>query len=195
MVKRINNMTYNFYLEHKDDDSFVKLELPFTLKNLHENYNYLVVTAKDELDVTLLYHDFRTSICPEDPKALLGIIHHTNVDQEAIWNQENGHYINHPGMEEYNLKLIKLERKNYDSITSKDVPDNENFRKDFEHFNQYSFKMNEVEYLRYKQFVSDHRECRGGTSVTFTGTGIGTSIECKCSRCRKSVDIADIDSW
>lgn len=96
----------------------------------------------------------------------------------------------------------------YDNITSKDIPEDEAFNKKYEDHKKYAFTLSKVEYLRYKQFVEDHRKCRvrpdgthrygaigGGLVVSFMGTGLGNIIKCKCETCGKSVDITDESCW
>ncbi len=92
--------------------------------------------------------------------------------------------------------------KNYDDITFEDVP------KDFDENKCRKFVMSPVEYLRYKKFQEDHKECKrnpdgssrfgaigGGERVTFVGTGIGDIIKVKCEYCGTEVDLTDNSCW
>jgi hypothetical protein len=47
-----------------------------------------------------------------------------------------------------------------------------------------------------QEFSEKHYySCKGNTSYTFVGTGIGTSIKVRCTKCNKEKDITDISNW
>lgn len=71
-----------------------------------------------------------------------------------------------------------------------------------------SFKMDKVEYEKYKAFCKKHRNCQrkpdgrprfgtigGGFSVTFIPTGLSPIISVKCNHCGEIEDITDSDNW
>ena len=68
------------------------------------------------------------------------------------------------------------------------------------------FKLTSLEETRAQEFKNKHnKSCRiyneygfpTGPLFTysFTGTGIGTCVEIKCSHCKEQENITDIDSW
>lgn len=71
------------------------------------------------------------------------------------------------------------------------------------------YRLSATEYFRMKKFYETHKECRvdpetgkhkfgaigGGSSITFTPTGLGNLVSVKCHGCGSEIDITDIDCW
>lgn len=119
----------------------------------------------------------------------IDLVNHYEIN---VWDK-NG--VSVDGDERKDIKMYKSVKPNYDNITFDDVPDTDEFRKEYEDFCKYSFKMSDVEYLRYKEFLKDHKGCNGGTAVSFMGTGLGNIVHVKCERCGLEVDITDNECW
>ena len=59
-----------------------------------------------------------------------------------------------------------------------------------------SYELNVPEVKARNKFQKKHwKKCKGGVSVTFQGTGIGTLITVTCSKCNKIKDISDYSCW
>lgn len=126
----------------------------------------------------------------------IDLVNHYEIN---VWDK-NG--VSVDGNKRKDIKMVKSVKPNYDNITFDDVPDTDEFRKEYEDFCKYSFKMSDVEYLRYKEFLKDHKDCGrnngaigGGTSVSFMGTGLGNIVHVKCENCGLEVDITDNTCW
>lgn len=111
-------------------------------------------------------------------------------------------------LKEYKPELNELGyRKDYDDITEDDIPG------DYNEFcektkSARTFEMNPVEYLRWKKFQEEHRNCQrrpdglprfgaigGGMSITFAPTGLGDLVSVRCGHCDTKVDITDTTHW
>lgn len=58
------------------------------------------------------------------------------------------------------------------------------------------FNVSYLERELLKKFQNKHfKLCEAGTSVIFTGTGIGVKIEIRCNKCQKIKDITDYSIW
>ena len=55
--------------------------------------------------------------------------------------------------------------------------------------------MTEEEKYNYANFLQRHASCHSSISVTFTPTGLGYQIVCKCCGCKRKQDITDYESW
>lgn len=118
-------------------------------------------------------------------------------------------------IDEYEKETLEMQEtpESYDVITEESIaglPENERAELDsnYERFSRYQFRLNKVEYTRWKKFQEDHRNCMrlpdgrhrfgtigGGISISFMGTGLGNLVSCKCHTCGKSVDITDCSNW
>lgn len=128
---------------------------------------------------------------------IVGLVEDEDKHNFCVWD-ENGKSFN-PDCDIY---MVRYETPNYDHITEKDIPDTEDFKKKYADFCEYSFKMSPLEYLRYKEFCKDHRDCckntgaiGGGIVVSFMGTGLGNIVHAKCECCGLEVDLTDNDIW
>lgn len=119
----------------------------------------------------------------------IDLVNHYEIN---VWDK-NG--VSADGDTYKDIKMVKSVKPNYDNITFEDIPDTDEFRKNYEEFCKYSFKMSDVEYLRYMEFLKDHKNCNGGTIVSFMGTGLGNIVHVKCERCGLEVDITDNECW
>lgn len=130
-------------------------------------------------------------------KNIIGLVEDMDKHNFCVWDM-NGKSSN-PDCDIY---MVRYETPNYDHITEKDIPDTDEFRNAYERNQQYSFKMSPLEYLRYTEFIHDHRNCcentgaiGGGIVVSFMGTGLGNIVHAKCECCGLEVDLTDNDSW
>lgn len=61
------------------------------------------------------------------------------------------------------------------------------------------FIFTKVEDERYTNFMRAHYlkgcNCNKGYSISFVGTGVGTSFEMICNDCGEREDITDVESW
>lgn len=61
--------------------------------------------------------------------------------------------------------------------------------------NYLSFSLSECEYKDYMNFRKKHKECHKPITISFTPTGIGNGVYCKCEGCGETIDITDVNSW
>lgn len=135
-----------------------------------------------------------------DVESYVGTIEMDGCYEINIWDECG---VSVDGDVSKDIKMVKCVKPNYEHISNDDVPGSVEFRKSYVDFCKYSFKMSEVEYLRYKAFCEDHKWCKndvgvvsgGGTVVSFMGTGLGNIVRVKCECCGLEVDITDNSSW
>lgn len=58
-----------------------------------------------------------------------------------------------------------------------------------------TFELSEEETLKADEFRKVHKDCKGLFSYIFTPTGIGFSVEIRCNKCGKILDITDYNTW
>lgn len=128
---------------------------------------------------------------------IIGLVEDEDKYNFCVWDM-SGKGIN----PDNDIYMVRYETRNYDNITNKDIPDTDEFKKSYENNQKYSFKMSPLEYLRYKEFCKDHKDCckntgaiGGGIVVSFMGTGIGNIVHAKCECCGLEVDLTDNESW
>ena len=93
----------------------------------------------------------------------------------------------------------KKDTFDYDSIDESDIYDQKNKHE--------SFILDETETARLQKFRINHSKCQfdeeghykfrpigGSIDITFTQTGIGNILVCRCNRCHKYTNITNYDA-
>lgn len=172
-----------------------KIVTPFSIEEWNRCQNH-IVTSEAEMPVFIQTHFYYYQDGKRN-KGFIGLIQPLDTDAEIpCWWNADGEAMVENLKGACDLKLVREEVETYDYITEKDVPDTDDFKQNYERFCKY-FRLDKVEYLRYKEFLNDHKNCPTGSTYLkiSSGAGLGTCIDCGCSACNQEIGISNIDAW
>ena len=175
------------------DKNIIRTVIKFDFNKYRDKEHIYTIETTDGKPVNFV--GYYNSNVDSGKKSFLGIVAIDDKTNQSIEWDEDGNTC----IPEISVMLVNEEVKNYDNITSEDVPDTPEFKSDLENA---KWTMGPVEYLRYKAFCQDHRKCvkgngaiGGGISVEFMGTGLGPIITMHCRNCGTNIDITDESCW
>lgn len=172
------------------ENNKIKIEKEFDI-NTYWNDGCFKLFTKIGLPVYIIDDTVYLDKNNHDNLSIVGMVEYPNGNRTVkVWDRFGKNTD-----DSMSIIMVKYVTPNYDHITSKDLPNTEEFEKEYEHNQKYYFKMSKVEYLRYKKFKEDHKNCKGSSIVSFCSTGIGDIVQAKCTSCGMEVDLTDDSDW